>query len=245
MQNFYEEYLKGNYQQVWGQLSNRDLTIASEAEIGEIESILNELFSRIKYNVEITLNILNDFGYKYENYGSLNEYNAQCIYANKTNEFQLIDFRKKNSDYGYFSWAFLEFYKTFTVLDFRGYFEDLDFDYLLDPLYIFPINVFIGLNETPGEIYVNNEVSHYLLFCPDEFIKENMSGDIGYGIYLRKTQVLDDNLFNYKVDLSFIDYLRHCFEWACFPNLKWISQDEIPRQLNEVVKKVRLEIKSF
>jgi hypothetical protein len=136
------------------------------------------------------------------------------------------------------------------VIDFRGSFEAFDLNFETNALYTFSTEALLGVNETLFSYISDKNTSEgkiveYVLFCPDEFVKEDSSGDIGYGLPIRPERKIDDWVVNYKTNVQFLDYLRLCFHWACLPNLNFIPDNQIPKELQRVLQIVRAEIKEF
>lgn len=84
------------------------------------------------------------------------------------------------------------------------------------------------------------------MFSPDQYVKENISGDVGPCILLDKKYLVDNYVINYAdgFQFTFIEYLRHCFHWAGFANLQWAKGDELKNFL-PILEEVRSLIRPF
>ena len=245
MNHLLKQYLDGKYSEVWNLINQEDLESLKMSYGSQIDEIFNEAFTRIQYNTNIVFQILDSYNYKYKNFGQRNKYDLHYVPADKETAGLLANFENKIKNEGFLPRSITEFYKKFKVLDFRGSFQNLDYDFLTDALYIIPIHAFVGLNDDLFSWETDKVDVPYVLFSPDEYVKEDISGDIGYGLPVSQQRKADDFLINYKRQSTFLDYLRFCFEWACLPNLAFKEKEQIPEDIKALINQVRQEIRQF
>lgn len=61
--------------------------------------------------------------------------------------------------------------------------------------------------------------SAYLVFAPDFYHKDNVSGGQSYSIEITRTRPIDSRILFEENNITFIEYLRMCFEWGRFPRV--------------------------
>lgn len=71
--------------------------------------------------------------------------------------------------------------------------------------------------------------------CPDFLHKQDFSGGTPYAVELpppTPEDRIDPILQGYRYSLSFVNYLRHCFEWGGFPGLDFCEQKDDEIEIN-------------
>jgi len=97
----------------------------------------------------------------------------------------------------------------------------------LDPLEIEPASEFKWLLDEYEETPDDGPFELYL--CPDFLHKQNISGGMPYSVQLPSAtpqDALDPKVLWERHELSFVNYLRHCFKWGGFPGLDVCEVDD-------------------
>jgi hypothetical protein len=241
----YDKYISGYCEDVWEEISFRDYETFSQSEKDDVQLVIKEALQRIDYNFKIVYGALKRNGFLYKNFGNLNRFNQPYIlWQDAEYDVRLEKFYIDNKFQNYTPLFFASFCSFFKVVDFRGEFN-FDVPVLLDPLFIVSFNNYAEVNDLVFEREYKSKIALCCMFSPDPYVKEDESGDLGICIMLNDKVFIDSNVINYNDDLdfTFIEYLRFCFEWSCFPNLYWATEDE--RQpflplLQEVRKNLRV-----
>lgn len=246
LSNLYSDYINGKCVEVWKEISFVDYAMLSDSEQETIDEIMKETIERINYNVKVVYSIFQQYGFEYKNFGNINTINKPYLLRASKNYIKDIEFfyRNKSTDVTapLFFAAFCSFFK---VIDFRGTFEFETFLFL-DPLFIESFNSHQEVEELIFERQYNDNVVKCSMFSPDQYIKEDESGDLGACILLSESLVIDNYVVNYHDDFNFtfIEYLRFCFEWGCLPSLFWASETERIPYL-PILEKIRQKLKPF
>ena len=240
----YEKYKSGEYKKVWEELLVIDYNSLTDNEKIWVLNIIKEALNRIDFNFKSVFTCYKDYGYSFINYGGLNTSNTNFLINNKIEFFSsIIDFYKTKSIDSWIPLFFACFCCYFKVVDFRGSFNFSN-SLLLDSFFI---ESFRDHKEAENYLFKNeyneNEIES-IMFSPDQFIKEDESGDIGPCIALNKSLKLEGIVVNYSKLFYFSDYLRFCFDWACMPNLFWASAEE-RRPFNNMINELKGSILPF
>lgn len=244
--NLYQQYLNGNQSKVWKAISFLEYGNLDKAEKDIVVKIIEEVISRIDHNFIIALKIMEENGFYYNNFGDINSLNQPYLVRGQEEYNQLTRDFVENSLKLKLPLFFSFFSAFFKVIDFRGLFEKFEPKILLDALFIESPNNLNDIEDRNFEQVYNEESVVGHLFSPDAFIKEGASGDLGPCILLSEKTLIDNSVINYSDDISmtFVEYLRFCFHWSCFPNLFWASEEEREPFL-PMLKKVRENIRQF
>lgn len=112
----------------------------------------------------------------------------------------------------------------------------------LDPLQVYSATDLRGFLDDYED---NDEDEPFNLFLSPDFLhKQNISGGLPYSIELppvTPADNLDPVVQGERHALSFVNYLRYCFEWGGFPGLDVLEQNDAEIDLNLRIgyKKVR------
>ncbi|WPQ60137.1 hypothetical protein SIO70_17490 [Chitinophaga sancti] len=88
-------------------------------------------------------------------------------------------------------------------------------------------------------------VSQRVLISPGEYVKEILSGDMGYELELHQTKRIDSNIIGFVETISFIEYLRLCLKWAGLVGLERCKEGEIPDEIIRVIEDIRKKLLPF
>jgi len=244
--NLYEEYLNGDHLEVWNTISFLEYDKLQDEEKSIITKIINEALLRIDYNIVVVLNILKENGFDYINFGDINSLD-QSYLIRDPDDYNKLRQEFINNDLDLKIPLFFAFFSGFfKVIDFRGLFQQFEVKILLDALFIESPNSLNDFEDRKFELAYKGGSVVGCLFSPDAFIKENTSGDLGPCILLSEKTVIDNFIINYSDDMpmTFVEYLRFCFHWSCFPNLFWASEEEREPFL-PILRTVRESLKRF
>lgn len=104
----------------------------------------------------------------------------------------------------------------------------------LDPLYIESATNLTFLLEEYLE-HDDENMQFLLDLCPDFLHKQDISGGAPYAIELpppSKREALDPKILHYRHELTFVNYLRHCFKWGGFPGLDFMERNDNEIDMN-------------
>lgn len=243
----YQIYMSGGHEKVWREMATIDLDKVTEAEYELIKKIVGEALKRIDNNINSVFKILKKYGFEYKNFGGLNTRNNSYIKSNLTEyKEQNLFFSEINTLQLKPPLLYTEFCSYYQCIDYRGVFKNFEPELLLDALFIETIDSISEFDSLIFDRDFDDTTVSCLVFTPDQFVKENVSGDIGPCILLEETYKVDNYLVNFKDEFKFkfIDYLRFCFQWACFPNLSFASEHQL-NPFNDILKEVRGQLISF
>lgn len=207
---------------------------------------LTEFFDIFDHNINEIKYILNSYNFVFYNFEvELSENKNAIVYSNS--DIEINSLKNYYRKFGYLPLSIELFYNKFEQIDFRGFFEDCEYNFCLDSLTIMPPSSIINFNGEPYEDnFIRNEDSGKigLIFSLDEYFKENISGGGGYSMDLSSIQMVDDNIQYYKQKLTLINYLRFSVYYGCFPNLSF-QIENIPNKLKEYLTDVNNRIIKF
>jgi len=244
--NLYDEYLNGRYLEVWDDISSLAYDNLQEEERAIVIKIIKEALSRIDHNVAVVQKILRDNGFDYINFGDINPFDQPHLLRDPEDYDGLIQELTKTDPDQKIPLFFASFSSFFKVIDFRGLFKQFEVEILLDALFIESPSNLKDVEDRKFELVYQGEPVFGCLVSPDAYVKENTSGDLGPCILLNKETLVDNFIINYSEDMpmTFVEYLRFCFHWACFPNLFWVSEEE-REPFQPILKQVRENLKQF
>lgn len=243
-EGLYQKYIDNDCIEVWNKISFLDFSKLSPDDQEEIHKIILETLTRLDYNFQMIFAVLDKEGFVYENIGGSNFKNKR--YGLRPSEQYRNFVEKYNSALAESKIPLLlsAFWSYFEVVDFRGKFN-FDVQFFLDPLFIESPD-FAEVEDIIFWTTVDFQETPYIMFSPDEYHKEDVSGGEGPGIIIRENATVDYYIINYKEEetLTFLDYLRMCVEWANMPSLQFFS-DEERAGFEIILESVRSQIKPF
>lgn len=239
---FLQYMKKGEEEIVWEKIAELgDLALISPY-LDDVLLVLNECMKRVLNNFIIAKNELKKNGYIFENVEDLNP--DYYIIDPNTEQIDLLKLEQVFPE-GYLPWSLLYFYNNIRTIDFRGNFSNWDNPYYLDAIYIYPLHGFFDVNQDRWEYRIDERNKGYkVLISPDEFVKENVSGGIGYGLELHNKKRIDSNILGFGENVSFIEYLKLCLKWAGLVGLDRYDENEIPDSIMRVILSVREKIRA-
>lgn len=241
--SLYKQYLnKGKETVVWNKILSLKEQVFEPQYLPDVLLILETMMERAAYNFGILVEALPDYGYVFENIEDINpEYN---IFQRRgsNGSLSLDRINSLYNIYGHIPYSLAYYYKTIKEVDFRGNFPHWDAPFYLDQVYIYSFEVFLEINSIS---FLDDKDQHFALISPDEFVKENVSGSMGYGVLLSQKQMLDAPLINFGKELPFIDYLRLCFKWCGLVGLAFYEAEEIPAFITDMIDAIRPKLMSI
>lgn len=229
-------YKGGDYQQVWTKLKSFE-AIDGDLLL-EAHEVAAETMSRVAHNVDVVAAWLKQRGWK------------SLTGALRTKpEPEDYDFMRAIEDAieDRIPLTLRSFWEVVGGVDFVWNYEcgestpDLGF-YIeeMDPLFV---ESAAGASAQLEEFNYQREGIHpeiadpfEVSLSPDYLHKINVSGGAAYSVRLPFLGV-DPKLLHYERDLSFLEYLRHCFHWGGFPRLERHQDSAIARQILSELKK--------
>lgn len=243
----YLQYIKkGEEEIVWNKIAELgDLALTSPYQ-EDVLLVVNECMKRVSDNFIIAKEELENNGYIFENIGDINH--DYCVVEFNTAEIDLPKLQELFPE-GYLPYSLLYFYKNIRAIDFRGSFSNWDNPYFMDAIYIFSLEVFFIINDTPWEYRIDESSMGYkVLISPDEFVKEDTSGGGGYGLELHSTKRIDSNMLGFAEYIPFIEYLRLCLKWGGLAGLEGYEGDDeekIPDEIMQIILRIREKMKAI
>lgn len=224
-----DQYIKGNCEEVWKTISFFQYDKAKDEEKTIIEEIVKLTLDRVAINFKMVLEVLKKNDFEFKNYGNLNIKNQQYL-LKPQNDYQksIKSFYQDSNNPHKVPLLFSSFLSYFEVVDFRGEFLTFENPILLDALFIESFSDQEQIEDMIFELDYWDEPVKAMMFSPDAYVKEDASGDLGACIKVDFDLYVDNFVINYFDDFrfTFIDYLRFCFNWACFPNLNFASMED-------------------
>ncbi len=219
MASFYRRYLAGECESVWQEIYDLKQKAFEKETIKDIQDVLQETMTRVKYNVDLIYSRLSDMKYKFF------EELVPRIYPDEFTEKQLLQLDESVGRYGFVPLSLKEFYRVvgsaFFMWDYDNYPEQRWFEYS-DPLCIDPLDYILSefddRKEYIDEQFLNNE-QIYINISPDYYHKDNVSGGMPYSIEITKEPSIDSRVLFEEHNCTFIEYLRKCFEYGGFPRV--------------------------
>ncbi|MDF2193424.1 hypothetical protein [Paraflavitalea sp. CAU 1676] len=246
----YKEYLNGNCADAWREIAFVKYGNLTLAERVVVDKIMQEALRRIEQNVAIVWDILRQYGYRYVNFGDMNPFNQPVVVGSPSQYEQKLAIKTGFVDFeevsGHLPLFFAAFISRFDVVDFRGEFEGIENKVLLDALYVDSFSDWSDIEPLTYEVEFRERDCVGYMFTPDQFHKENVSGDAGPFVIIGEELQIDNFVvgFTDDYDLTFLEYLRFCFHWACLPNLHWLSEKDF-EPYEQIVREVRARLLQF
>lgn len=247
LSSFPKDYQNGKHEEVWKLISFLDYEKLGEKDQGIVNEIITDTFSRIEYNFHMVFDVLDKHGFEQINYFPETPMGENLLIGEKENWVEKAAwFYSDKSQPLKIPWSLAAFFTWFKMVDFRGELTDREVDFLKDPLYLESFDDLELLTSLATDIDYGEVEKVGMMFTPDEFHKENISGARGPEILLSRKILIDNYVFGFteEFELTFIDYLRFNFEWACFPGLAWCDQDE-RKPYDPILREVASNLKPF
>jgi hypothetical protein len=221
--DFLESYLAGKFELVWAELLKAGSSVREKPLEKEAIAVAKETMKRVRFNIETIILRLEELHYQFE-------YPEQILKTPNSNVAQLIN--ELESMVGPIPLSLRMWYEEVGSVCFIGSHPNLSFfdgannnsnslKLYSDPLVIYPIEE--AITEVSSylqfEQQTDTETRLWITISPDSLHKANISGGDPYIIEVPDRSI-DAPLLNTSSDTYFITYLRHCFQWACFPGLK-------------------------
>lgn len=243
-EGLYQKYINNDCIEVWEKISFLDFSQLSPADKEEIHKIILETLDRLDYNFQMIYTVLDREGFVYENIGGINSKNKRYGLRSPSEYKSLLEKYNNTLTENKIPLLLSAFWSYFEVVDFRGDF-DFDVEFFLDSFCLESPD-FTEIEHIVFMTTVNFQVTQYLMFSPDEYHKENVSGGAGPGVILGENTTIDNYIVNYKEEetLTFINYLRMCVDWANMPNLQFFSEEE-RMNFETILETVRSQTKPF
>lgn len=222
--------------EIWNEMIAEENVAMNRTDLPDVQQVMNIMMHRIKFNLQYIYNALQQYGFKFTDFGEPPQPTKPLIFEQNDVSQQLFSLEDEYSAFGFFPLSILEFYKHIREIDFRGFFPNQRTNILLDAIMIVPMKELIE-NDLGDE-------EQGVFLASDAFFKENISGGGYYGIELTPNQQIDARLKGFFTEQEaeeapmFIDYLRLCFKWAGFPGLEFANRNEVDDYIWDVVSNI-------
>lgn len=227
------KYRNGQKAEVWNNLKEANNLSESFIPRQELDNVLKEMMKQVRINISILYHQLQNHGYEF----SIE--NPQPPAEDIGEKIETL----KNilKPYGHIPLTFeyfLQFVGSVNLIPLPGHKQSYAYT---DPLYIAGIDEILELAAEREWEEEDEDEPIYLEISPDYYHKDNVSGGVPYGIEITPTPQIDSCLLNTPYgDIYFTDYLRLCFQWGGFPNIKEKNTDyqEFIDSLTENIKEI-------
>lgn len=235
-----KHYLAGQHHEVYRDILMMNEKIYEEPVYNEVLALVHEMMRHIRWNIEQLVPRLYAVHYQFGK-GFWEQFNDLASDEQKHLHDRLPVFkppsRTANEQLAYLEQlvgsvplSLKYWYKEVGSINLVGLFSSVDQKEgmsrddgcLLDPLFIYPIDVVIEM------VHQQKESGAWLLFpslalSPDCYYKYGLSGTGSYSIPL-PCLCFDTQITLESSSTTFIDYLRSCFQWGGFPGLAYKKQ---------------------
>lgn len=237
--NFYCKYLDGNHIEVWKEICDIDYESQQEEIKQDIISVLIETTNRIEYNINLIFSHLIKSNYAF--------FNIKDNVFLPTNMDKIKKLDTVIFHFGCIPLSLKYFYQRFTKINFINSWNISPHLKYSDPIFIDSIdNILNNINDGSWEENMSENQENgdplYVEISPDLYHKDNVSGDLPYGIEISTIRHVDGKILNTPYgDIYFIEYLRLCFERGGFPNI----QNGYNSRHNEFIEKIKYDLKQI
>ena len=240
----YQRYINGQEQEVYDELIELGDSIFEEIYISEVETILLEIFQRVRFNLEIIYDELENIGYLFKTKYECNSDKPFHKPLPKTQEF-LKKLEDRTSPFGHIPLSIKYFYSLVGGVNFCWDYEvNKEVKWLgSDPIQIISLDDIYNYildeywEETMSDYLEDPEYKCAFFEISEDYLhKDNISGGMGYAIKLTKKKSLDSELLHESNNTTFINYLR-----ICFANCGFSKREEYHygKDFDEFYKKVK------
>lgn len=257
MKNLWKSYQNGSHHEVWQYISQ--LVFLNPGQINdEVLKVVYETMDRVSQNAAVLVEILQKLGFSFY---SIDEYSGSYNVRDLEKSPALkIASVAENGKVESSIWSlgrnhFLPlslqaFYERIEMINLVGCFPEWENKFYisnLDPLFIYSKEEtehylrYLFQNE---EKLSTNQKEYHLILSPDRFFKGGESGGGNYRIEIKQTVNIDGKIENYTEDIFFVSYLRQCFEWMGFPNLRFLKAEYYDSKLHDLLR-LRKELIPF
>ena len=227
MTRWYDRYQQGMHEEVYNKLLNLGDTVQDPDIYEEAYQVMSALMKRVHYNIQQLVSRLQHMGYLF--YEGLPDkeiwqqeaplYKAATLetHNNVTQLQHIVGPLPLSIQCWYSEIESVNFTGLFPpstnrLFD-RSYGSETDPLVVLTPQYLLPI----------AQVYVEDAEEWakepFLPIAPDKYHKYRFSGGGPYDIQVKK-KAFDTLLRGQEHDTTFVNYLRHCFQWGGFPGLE-------------------------
>ena len=215
--SFYQRYLNGEHSQVYNDIAKlRQKAFLPEA-LEEIDRLLTETFRRVWHNAHTVAYTLPQFGYRFNRWRS-----SVVTPPLPDSDGYTRRLAQTVQPFGFVPLSLQYFYRIVGeinfIWDYDGY-PEIPWEYA-DPLCVFGIDSVLAEveNEDGGWLECAREMRAEnpkcpigLVFSPDDYHKDNVSGGNPYEIALSPKPGVDGKVLYAPQNIPFTDYLRHIF----------------------------------
>lgn len=219
MQSLSHRYKENKCLEVWKEIDSLQEKAFKPDFFSDVQDVLTQTMVRVKENIDLIYNRLVEHNYHFA-------FEAQKRVHPPSNTKDLLKrLDKKVNSLNFF--APLSLSKFYEIVGGICFIETPHPNALIyaDPLVIFDLEYTLNTLEEPYwtedmHIYIEEDNRLFIDVAPDIYHKDNVSGGAPYQIELSKTPSIDSKFLNEPHRTTFIDYLRICFNWGGFPNIK-------------------------
>ncbi len=244
---FLKRYLEGETKQVYQEIHNLGQEAFTPKYLPDIESVLEETFKRVFFNLEILYNELKAINYLFNEHPKFNF--EKPFHKPLPNTEQLLnELDSVVRPFGYVPLSLKYFYRIVGGVNFVWDYETNDhfmWD-MADPVQVCSLD---SLAEEVTDQYWKEDIQYYvddenfgcafLNLSADDLHKDNVSGGQQYALKITKQPSVDADFLNEPNDTTFIDYLRIVFDYGGFPG------NPESERYHEFLKQIKPELKAI
>lgn len=235
MLDLYNRYQKGSYQEIYDDLLRMQDRVFEEPVYTDALLVAREIMKRVRSNLELLIPRLHTLGFQFgEGFWQQFDDSSAEEKASIAKELPVLGTPTLEASTRV---AFLEqltgplplslrcWYEEVGSVNLIGLFPDsatrsfnCEYGCILDPLFIYPADIALQMVTayTESGVWQSNST---LPLSPDNYYKYGYSGSGAYAMKL-PYNAFDAPLLLEKHHLTFVDYLRLCFQWGGFPGLE-------------------------
>ncbi len=223
--NLIERYNNGETVSVWQDIETMGQAAFKPEIYSEVEEVLDETFSRVRYNLDVIHEELLKIDYKFnldESYSSSKPVNKPLKNADKL----LGNLDKMVKPFGYVPVTLKKFYQIVGSCNFGWDYENNEtlMWHYSDPIQIGSLDDLIQeMKDNDWQEMMDENVGDgepvYLELAADFYHKDNVSGGMAYSIEITKQPSIDSLFLFEEHETTFVNYLRICFENCGFSRI--------------------------
>ncbi len=235
MLDLYDRYQQGFYQEVYDDLVHMHDHVFEEPTYTDALLVAREIMKRVRSNLELLIPRLHTLGFQFGK-GFWQEFDDLSAQEKATIEKEIPILGTPTSETstrvglleqltGPLPLSLRCWYEEVGSVNLIGLFPDSDtrnfsseYGCILDPLFIYPVDIALQMvtRHTESGVWQRDST---LPLSPDNYYKYGYSGSGAYTVNL-PCKAFDAPLLLEKHCITFVNYLRLCFQWGGFPGLE-------------------------
>jgi hypothetical protein len=227
MASFLSRYQDGEHTQVWAELVALGEQIREEPLYSDALAVARETMRRVRYNIELLISRLSELGYQFgspdPDEDGLIESFPPVFTPPKASVDDLI--AKLEREAGILPLSLKAFYQVVGGVNLEGMDPGWEYAgglYGLDPLVVWPLVEDRIKSCLRRNNLAEDEEPYRITIAPDHYHKEGISGGAPYEVALPNLAIDAPLLYEWH-EITFVNYLRICFDWGGMPGFEACS----------------------